>query len=175
MYLCARSDASLRHPCVGIAGDVSLCFDSDLGQQTRKVESFECDIDFGVRCCRNSEVAELAAVTAAAWIARSQRVFMLIKVGAYSEYPLRRAILYTDCEAVVCGACSGRALEFYRWEFGRQHGIPLEVHWLSRGDDWMQAPHHNSRSACDLLLSDGAEVGYLSSREVPIVPLRRLR
>ena len=137
-------------------------------------ESFACNIDFGVLGCRNSEVAELAAVTAAAWFARSKTVFMQCKKD-FREYPLRRAILYTDCKAVAFGRLRGRQLEFYRWEFERQHGIPLEMQWLCRSDDWMQEPHHNSRSARDLPLSDGAGVGYLPSREVPDVPLLRWR
>ena len=76
MYLSTRSDASLRHPGVGIAGDVWLNFDPCLEQKSISVESFACNIDFGVLGCRNSEVAELAAVTAAAWLARSKTVFM---------------------------------------------------------------------------------------------------
>ena len=174
MHPSARSDASLRHPGAGIAGDVCLNFDPCLEQQSICVESLACDINFGVRGCWNSEVAELAAVTAAAWFARRKTVFMRCKVE-FEAYPLRRAILYTDCKAVACGWLRGRQLEFYRWEFERQHGIPLEMQWSCRSDDWMQPLHQTNRSARDLPLSDGAGVGCLSSREVPIVPLRRWR
>ena len=170
MYLSARSDASLRHPGAGVAGEAWLIFSPDVKIDDELVESFAANIYFGEQGCRHPEAAELAGVTAAAWLARSLTIHKKCK-EIYKEYPLQRAILYTDSMAVASGRLRGRQLEFYRWEFQRQHGIPLEMQWLSRKDDWMQPPHEASREARNLSLSDGAEVGYISSREVPDLPL----